>query len=48
MILDLVTLVAMTVLAVLFGVFVSAMALTAAVWFIGVHLWAKLSGRRDV
>jgi hypothetical protein len=48
MILALVSMVALMCISALFAAFVSAVALTAAVWFIGAHLWARISGRSDV
>ncbi len=47
-VLDFAALVAMICLSALFMLGVSAVALTVVFWFIGVHVWAKISGRPDV
>ncbi len=46
MLVDLASLAALVALAAVFGVFVSAIALSAALWYILAALWGQLGGRR--
>ncbi len=46
MLIDLASMAALIVLAAVFGVFVSAVAMTAALWYIVGTIWTRVGGSR--